>query len=114
LATLVEQGVTELSQVRDELSRYLTPLLSNSIDTLVLGCTHYAMMTDAFRTFLPGSVTLIDPAGETVEQLQRLVPEPVTERMGDCRFFVTGSPGRFAHIAQGLLGWYIDVEQVSL
>ena len=42
--------------------RYLTPLVTAGIDTLVYGCTHYPHLAPIFKQILPESITLVDPA----------------------------------------------------
>ena len=69
LVPLVEDGrfsegctVTELL-----VEEYVSPLLKQNIDTLILGCTHFPHFKDALaeRTALP----LVDPAEEMVRML---------------------------------------------
>ena len=44
------------------LARYLAPLLSAGIDTLVLGCTHYPLLREAIARTAGPTVTLVDSA----------------------------------------------------
>ncbi|HET7355515.1 MAG TPA: glutamate racemase [Nocardioidaceae bacterium] len=69
----VEAGVTsgpELLQVAHE---YLDPLTSHSIDTLVLGCTHYPLLTGVLSLVMGDQVTLVSSAEETAKDLYKLL-----------------------------------------
>jgi glutamate racemase len=41
----VEAGITNGKELTDIAREYLQPVLSQDIDTLVLGCTHYPLLT---------------------------------------------------------------------
>lgn len=67
----VEAGVTsgaELFAVADE---YLAPLRDANIDTLVLGCTHYPLMSAAIQYVVGEDVTLVSSAEETAFDVYR-------------------------------------------
>ena len=42
--------------------RYLGPLLTDGIDTLVLGCTHYPLLRNAIARLLGEKIALVDSA----------------------------------------------------
>lgn len=75
LVELIEQGITDgevLSQLLRDLFR---PLAGESIDSVVLGCTHYPLVRTAIQAVVGDSVTLFDggagTARETRHQLER-------------------------------------------
>ncbi len=79
---LVEAGLTDTPEAREAARAYLTPLLAERVDTIILGCTHYPFLLDALRANAPG-VTFVDPAEQTVRALAetlsaggRLAPVP--------------------------------------
>lgn len=59
------------------LHRYITPLLAQGIDTLVLGCTHYPFVTDAIKQIITDSgaapVQIIDTGEAVARQLEKLL-----------------------------------------
>src|SRR5216117_4020787 len=62
LVPLIEEGLLD-DDVTDQMSmRYLEPILADGIDTLVLGCTHYPLLTDAIGRMLKRQVMLVDSA----------------------------------------------------
>jgi len=53
LATLVETGLFDSKQTRDDIKQYLKPVIENDCDTLILGCTHYPLLTDIIKQYHP-------------------------------------------------------------
>lgn len=75
---------------------YLQPLLQVGIDTLVLGCTHYPLLSELLRRTCGPGVTLISSAEETALEARAILERRGHLRAGasavEHRFFVTGSP----------------------
>lgn len=105
----VEAGVTggpELLQVAHE---YLDPLTSEGIDTLVLGCTHYPLLTGVLSLVMGDQVTLVSSAEETAKDVYKLLVRHGLERDRALpppvhRFLTTGRPEEFARIGHRFLG----------
>jgi glutamate racemase len=62
LVPLIEEGLFDDEVTDRVIARYLEPMVTDGIDTLVLGCTHYPLLTDAITRFLGTKVTLVDSA----------------------------------------------------
>ena len=112
----VERGVTggpELLRVAHE---YLDPVRDADVDTLVLGCTHYPLLTGAIAYVMGEDVTLVSSAEETAKDVYRtlvahgLSRDPSTPDVAH-RFLATGDPLEFAELASRFLG--PEVEQVQ-
>ena len=54
---------------------YLSPLQEVGVDTLVLGCTHYPLLSGIIQMAVGRNVTLISSAEETAKDLVRLLTE---------------------------------------
>jgi len=110
----VEAGVTsgpELIQVARE---YLAPLQRQGIDTLVLGCTHYPLLTGVLSYVLGDDVTLVSSAEETAKDTFALLTSHGLERPTDLpdpqhHFLTTGTPGEFRAIGRRFLGPELDL-----
>lgn len=70
LADCVEQGDLNGSRPRALLERYLMPLLSAGVDTLVLGCTHYPFLTPLIQELTGPEVTILDPSPAVARHLR--------------------------------------------
>ncbi len=81
----VERGVTSGRQVLGLAEGYLEPLQRADVDTLVLGCTHYPLLSGLIQLAMGDHVTLVSSAEETAKDLLRVLTEhdllrPPTER----------------------------------
>ncbi len=65
LVPLVEEGWVDHAVTRLVVAEYLEPLRAQTIDTLVLGCTHYPLLAPLIAEFMGPQVRLIDSADET-------------------------------------------------
>ncbi len=61
----VEAGVTSSPELFDVAEEYLAPLKEAGVDTVVLGCTHYPLMSAAIQVVMGSEVTLVSSAEET-------------------------------------------------
>jgi glutamate racemase len=73
LAELVEEGAADGTEAKALLAEYLEAPLRRGMDTLVLGCTHYAFLTPTIRSIVGDRVTLVDPAPAVARQVGRVV-----------------------------------------
>jgi glutamate racemase len=103
----VELGVTggpELTAVAHE---YLEPLAAAGVDTLVLGCTHYPLLTGVISMVMGDGVTLVSSAEECAKAVYQLLAHTGSMReTGEpsYRFLTTGSPEEFATLGRRFLG----------
>lgn len=121
LVPLVENGrfrpgdqVAELV-VRD----YLKPLRDQGVDTLILGCTHYPLLSQVIAQVMGPGVTLIDSgaagAAAAVDTLRE--QEMLAERaQGEASYFVSDSTEDFARLAGIFLGESVtgQVERIEI
>lgn len=116
---LVEEGWTEGEVARLAAVRYLGPLLEQSIDTLVLACTHYPLLTPLLAEVAGPNVRLIDSAESTAVSLEVLLAahdlRAPTGGVSTARYFVTDAAAQFDQLARKLLGEEVEhLEMVSV
>lgn len=70
LVPLVEEGWLNKRETKMILRRYLHPLKNKQIDTLVLGCTHYPLLTKLIQARIGKRVKLIDSSIETAHHVK--------------------------------------------
>ena len=76
----VESGVTSGAELFAVAEEYLAPLKDAQIDTLVLGCTHYPLMSAAIQYVMGDSVALVSSAEETAFDVYRTLVKHGIER----------------------------------
>ncbi|MGI8668191.1 MAG: glutamate racemase [Jatrophihabitans sp.] len=111
-AEFVERGITTGRQLLGLAESYLSPLTAADIDTLVLGCTHYPMLTGLLSVVLGDQVSLVSSAEETAKDVYRtllradlLQDDSAVPRHA---FEATGSTEPFARLAHRFLGVHPD------
>jgi glutamate racemase len=84
------------------------PLKESGIDTLVLGCTHYPLLTGALSFVMGDQVTLVSSAEETAKDVYRTLVEHKIERTAKTPptlvFKATGDAKSFEALAHRFLG----------
>jgi glutamate racemase len=104
----VERGDTTSSELREAAHRYLEPLRERGVDTLILGCTHYPLLSGLLQTETGPDVVLVSSAEETAkdvvaalrrEDIARAQAEPPAHA-----FLATGDPAQFQRVAEVFLG----------
>ena len=90
---LVEEGLCEDEVTVLMAKRYLQPLLAESVDTIVLGCTHYPLLRGVVAQVAGPEVTLVNPAFETAKDLRELLTKKGLlarkDRTPEHRFYVS-------------------------
>jgi glutamate racemase len=104
----VESGKTSGDEITKVAQDYLNSMKSAQIDTLVLGCTHYPLLTGVISYVMGNNVTLVSSAEETAKDLFRTLMETDLlndqAKHGTYRFVATGDPDKFATLARRFLG----------
>lgn len=90
-----------------------------AIDTLILGCTHYPLLIDKIRHYLPAGITLLSQGEYVAESLAdylRRHPEMESRlsRGGKSRFLTTESAEKFSEAASLFLSDQVEVEQIII
>jgi glutamate racemase len=108
LVPLVEEGWESDPLTNLIVYRYLGPLLSNQIDTLILGCTHYPALSDSIRRVTGLSTNLVDSSLAISKLLDRdfksgrLQPKSA-EISGNLELFATDTSPSMAETAKRLM-----------
>ena len=111
----VERGVTTGRQLLQLATHYLEPIVDADVDVLVLGCTHYPLLTGMISLVVGDGVTLVSSAEETAKDVYRVLVRRDLLRADDApppvhRFTATGDPEPFARLARRFLGPLLPVD----
>ncbi len=105
LAPIVEEGWEGDEIARLAVARYVAQF--GDIDTLVLGCTHYPLLVQAFAQCVPAGVAILNPAPQVARQFADWLarhPEFAPAKGGKLRLLSSGDVTRFAAHAERFLG----------
>ncbi|MDQ3760183.1 MAG: glutamate racemase [Actinomycetota bacterium] len=104
----VERGMTSGRQILGLAQSYLEPLQRADVDTLVLACTHYPLLTGVLQIVMGDGVTLVSSAEETAKDVLRVLTDAELLRAEpdepEHLFTATGDPVFFARLARRFLG----------
>lgn len=120
LVPLVESGGVENEESRKILRESLAPLKGHRLESLILGCTHYPLISSMISQEMGPGVALISSAEETTRELiailrrDGLLREGPSRRPEEHHFFTSGHPASFRNIAEHWLHQPLQVEQVVL
>lgn len=104
----VERGITSGPELLKTAETYLQPLKDAGIDTLVLGCTHYPLLTGVISYIMGDGVTLVSSSEESAKDVYKALLKAGLERPTDLpashEFLATGETDTFEHLARRFLG----------
>lgn len=115
----VEAGITTGDDIMAVAEEYLTPLKEHGVDTLILGCTHYPLLSGVISYVMGEEVTLVSSSDECARATFAVLnrrgllqsPEHVPQRI----FRTTGDPQRFEGLGRRLMGGFVtDLRWVQL
>lgn len=100
---LVEEGWQDHPVTLQVAQEYLSDLINQDIDTLVMGCTHYPLLSRIIQKVMGPKVTLVDSAEAITTYLSSLLEPDNDGQPGTDTFFVSDSEDKFAQIAYKIL-----------
>jgi glutamate racemase len=105
---LVEEGWADGPVALEVAHRYMDELLEQDVDTLILGCTHYPVLTPVLRQVAGPGVVLLSSAQAAVDVVEEIFSTESegagASRMGSLRCFVTDAGTHFTEIGERILG----------
>lgn len=131
LALTIEKGDLHAPEIAHLLARYCTQLRDKHVDTVVLGCTHYAFVQEQIKTLLGPDVRLIDTAQAVAQQAGRLfgtlpcdpaptapmasmAPNKGPQTPATVQLQTSGQAQQLHDIALRWLGLNLPVEQIEI
>ena len=104
----VERGDTTSRELREVAAGYLAPLEQGGVDTVIMGCTHYPLLSGLLQIELGPEVVLVSSAEETARdvyaELVRSGGLRSAEDPPHHAFLTTGDADAFRSLAELFLG----------
>ena len=119
LVPLIEAGKQDSGEVEELIHAYLAPLLAKSIDTLVLGCTHYGIIHEKIKKAAGTNVHVVSERDVVPESLAKYLErhpemEKKIEKNVPSRFYTTGDVAHFDQLGSIFFDAPVHAEKVSL
>jgi glutamate racemase len=107
LVPLIEEGLLDDDVTNQIIVRYLEPMLTDGIDTLVLGCTHYPLLTGAIARSLGRQITLVDSAQNCARAVEETLKQhslcTAPSNRGELHVALTDAADNFLNVARDAL-----------
>ncbi len=112
---LIERGVVDGSELDGVARDYLEPLMERRVDAVILGCTHYPLISAPINRILGPQVRLISSAGQTALEVGRILsrrgylrrPRDADD-LGGSTYVCSADPAEFAALGGRFLGEEIE------
>lgn len=103
---IVEEGMHRSKFAHEIAKYYLEPIKKYHIDTLILGCTHYPLLSSVINNVMVNNVKLINSGKSVAKKVYEYLLGHnmlAKARKGGVEFFVTDAPEQFKKISRLLL-----------
>lgn len=117
---LAEENMLYDSVTEEIAGRYLNELRQYEIDTLVMGCTHYPLLSYVIKKVAGEEVKLVNPAFETARELKKVLGEKGLLRNEEGvtkghKFYVSDASRKFQTFANTILPCEVlEVKDISI
>ena len=104
---IAEEGLEDDKIAYLVAEKYLEEFKGSSIDTLVMGCTHYPILEGVVKTVMGHNVTIVNTGRETAKEVKRSLEQKKIINdagKGGSEYFVTDSPESFQEVGSRFLG----------
>ena len=106
--SLAEEGWWDKEVTKLTAEEYLKPLKEAGVDTLVMACTHYPLLSRVIQEVMGDNVILINTGEATAQVVKELLDKEGTASEGNSNplreFFTSDEPGLFEQVATPFLG----------
>src|SRR3712207_4730743 len=112
---MIESGVVDGPELEGVARGYLEPIMERGVDAVVLGCTHYPLISAPINRILGPEVRLISSAGQTALEVGRVLsrrdrlrrPRHVDDE-GEATYVCSADPEEFAALGSRFLDEEIE------
>lgn len=104
LVAAVEAGAVDTHETREAIARYTAPLLARGVDTLVLGCTHFPILSRTITSVVGPEITLIETGPAVARRVEEVAgPAPQGLSSPPMELLTTGDLETFDRVARTIL-----------
>ena len=107
---LIERGIVAGPELESVARQYLEPVMDRGVDAVVLGCTHYPLISESINRILGPEVRLISSAGQTALEVGRVLSRRGYLRRprhagdeGNATYVCSADPDEFATLGSRFL-----------
>ncbi len=115
---LAEEGLSDSHIADTVIEHYLSEMKANSLQALILGCTHYPLFITSLQRYFGDSVSMVNPALEVAKEVHKYIHDNGLENKngrGDIRFYLSDVPRNFGSVSVNFLQREIeDITKIDI
>ena len=103
LVDLIEKGAIDSPEMDQLLTSYLTPMIAENIDYLVLGCSHYPYLIPKIKKIIPPNIKIIDSGKAVAKQTEYVLQDNIgfnSHKKGYTIFYTNANPTVLSNLLQ--------------
>lgn len=112
----IEKGYFESNKISEILDKTLNPMISDGIDTVVLGCTHYPYIFDQIKSVVGSKVKIIDPAPAIVKRLGYVLKERKINKNNNMvdkvKIFTTSDKDKINKFLPKVINFPVEISEI--
>ena len=114
LVEQIENGETHSMKTREMLEVWLYPMKQNDVDTIVLGCTHYPLVSEVIEHVMQRKLNLIHTGEAIAKRLLSLSYENGHKNEGDLKITLYSTSTIDKNIVHAILGNGSEIKTINL
>jgi len=114
LVQQIEKGETDTLKTISMLEHWLAPMREASVDTIVLGCTHYPLVSKAIKQVMGYSVELVQTADAISKRLLSLLEEKGHTNNGETKLHIASTGDIKPSMVEHILGDNIGIDRIVI
>lgn len=114
LVEKIERGETHSLETKILLENWLIPMKEHNVDTIVLGCTHYPLVSDVIEEIMQSNVNLINTGPAIARHLLLLGKYRGYSNEGDLSIHIHATGEIKEHLIDDILGKYQAISRVEI
>jgi len=114
LVEQIEKGEIHTDKTREMLLSWLDPMKKNDVDTIVLGCTHYPLVSEVIEHVMERRLTLIHTGDAIAKRLLSLGEQTGHRNEGALKISLFSTANISNEIVHNIIGREIDAKTINL
>ncbi len=114
LVEQIENGETHTLKTKEMLESWLYPMRENGVDTIVLGCTHYPLVSEVIEHVMQRRLNLIHTGEAIAKRLLFLSHENGYNNEGDLNITLYSTSAIDENIVHAILGEKMEISAINL
>lgn len=117
LVEIVESGKTSTEEAKNLVAKYIEPLLSQKVEKIVLGCTHYPFLSGLIEDIASQDDILINPAEFLAQEAYAILKSQEAFNFDDAgmvEFYTSEAPEEFVRLGRNLFDGIESAELLEL